>query len=102
MQAWRLALRNKKNTPYESRHGLLFNEKDVTLCVGVLSKQRYTDVGLNAPFETVVALLVRTRLKYQRHVRIDVLNVEESSGYVARQRDDLKDLVGLVNIVELR
>lgn len=93
MQNW-LQLNAQKSTRP------LFNEKNVTLCVGILSKQRYTDIGINAPFETTVALLVRTRLKYQRDVRIDVINVEEP---LAQQpRADLKDLVGLVNIVDLR
>lgn len=86
----------KSSSPSNSQ--LLFNQKNVTLCVGVLSKKRYTDIGLNAPFESVVTMLVRTRLKYQNDVRIDLIDVEEAES----KRDDLKDLRGLVNIVELR
>lgn len=95
MQAW---LRENKPDQQKSRK-LLFNEKNVTLCVGVLSKQRFTDKGFNAPFEAVVTMLVRTRLKYERHVRIDVINVENPG---QPTRADLKDLYGLVNVVELR
>lgn len=90
MQNW---LRKNKQD-----HKLLFNEKNVTLCVGILSQRRYSAIDINAPIESTVALLVRTRLKYQREIRIDVLNVEETG----QIRSDLKELVDLVNIVDLR
>lgn len=93
MQQWL-----KFNSAYRNdQSGLLFNRNNVSLCVGVLSQKRFSD-RVNYPFQTVVALLTRIQLKYQEKVRIDVLNVDD----MPNSRSDLKDLIGVVNIVELK
>lgn len=95
----KLAYKQMKSWLGVNRPGqVLFNEKNVTLCVGILSQRRYTPINLNTPFESVIALLVRTRLKYQNQIRIDIFNVEESG----QSRPDLQDLQDLINIVDIR
>jgi hypothetical protein len=90
---------NKKLVANGNESSLLFNKRDAShLCVGVLSKRRLLSERFNYPFQTVVALLARIPLRFQDEVRIDLLNVDTTIKF----RPDLADLVGLVNIVELR
>lgn len=78
-------------------HNHLKKPLNDAFCVGILSDER-DSTRVNYPFQTVVALLTRIRLKHERQVFIDVLDVDTHS----TGRRDLLNLTDLVNIVDLR